>query len=182
LNSVIRLTIIPEGKKEADSIVVNLVRGNIKEIDTFFDGRLLPIGAKAPNFKFIRLSDGQQSDLSQFAGRIVVVEFWAAWCGPCIKATDELNSLQTKHPEWTRQVELLAINVDDKKEDTAKIIKSARWTNVSIGWAGPAALQQYRVAGLPTVFVIDREGNVAAVDHRLDIPSTIALLLKRSKK
>jgi thiol-disulfide isomerase/thioredoxin len=41
---------------------------------------LLPVGAKAPDFAFVRLADAQQSKLSELAGRIVIVEFWASWC------------------------------------------------------------------------------------------------------
>jgi thiol-disulfide isomerase/thioredoxin len=182
VKSIVRLTIIPQGKNESDSVVVSLVRGNIKEIDQFVDGRLLPLGTKAPSFKFTRLSDSEETDSSRLAGRIVVIEFWASWCGPCIKAVDDSDSLQAKHPEWAGQVELLAVSVDEKKEDAATIVKNAHWTSVSIGWAGPAVLQQYRIAGLPTVFVLDRKGNVAAVDHRLDIASTVAPLLKSSAK
>jgi hypothetical protein len=72
----------------------------------------------------------------------------------------------------------LAVSVDEKKEDASTIVKNARWTSVSVCWAGPDVLQQYLVAGLPTVFVIDQKGNVAAVDHRLDIASIVAKLLK----
>ncbi len=179
MKSVVRLTIIPEGKGETDSLVVSLVRGNIKEIDRFVDGRLLPRGAKAPNFKFTRLRDSRIIDTSQLAGRVMVVEFWASWCGPCIKAVNELESLQAKYPEWAGRVELLAVSVDENKDDAAAIVKDTLWTKISIGWAGPDVLQAYRVAGLPTVFVIDRDGTVAAAGHRLDIPATVAPLLKK---
>ncbi len=182
VKSVVRLTIIPKGKSEADCIVVSLVRGNIKEIDRFFDGRLLPPGTEAPKFKFTRFSDSQETSLSQFAGRVVVIEFCASWCGPCMKALEELDSLRSKHPEWEGRVELLAISVDETKEDVAAIAKIVHCTNVSIGWAGPAVLEQYRVAGLPTVFIVDQKGNITAADHRLDIPADVARLLKNSTK
>lgn len=182
VKSVVRLTIIPKGKSEADCIVVSFVRGNIKEIDRFFDGRLLPLGTEAPNFKFTRLGDSQETSLSQFAGRVVVIEFCASWCGPCMKALDELDSLRAKHPEWEGRVELLAISVDETKDDAAAIAKIAHCTNVSISWAGPSVLQQYRVAGLPTVFVVDQKGNITVADHRLDISANVTHLLKSSTK
>ncbi len=178
--SVVRLTIVPEGKGETDLLVVSLIRGHIKEIDTFIDGRLLPLGTKAPNFKFARLGDAGETDLSQLAGRIVVVEFWASWCGPCIKALDELESLHSQHPEWIGHVELLAVSVDERKEDAVKVFNKTQWSKVSTVWTGPDVLKLYRVNGLPTVFVIDQDGNVAAVDHRLDVPAEIKPLLERS--
>jgi len=180
IGTTVRLTIVPDGKKEKDRIVVSLTRGDIKEIDTFVDGRLLPLGEKAPSFKFVRLENAEEADLSQLAGRIVVVEFWATWCGPCIRAIDELEAFQEQHPEWKGQVELLAVSVDQRREDAVTLVSRMQWSKVSIVWAGPDVLRQYRVAGLPIVFVIDRDGSVAAVDHRLDIPEVIKPMLQRS--
>ncbi|MCH8241018.1 MAG: redoxin domain-containing protein [Planctomycetes bacterium] len=182
IGTVVRLTIVPEGKDETDHLVVSLIRGQIKIIDRFIDGRLLPLGTKAPNFKFARLGDAEETDLSQLAGRIVVVEFWASWCGPCIKALDELESLQAQHPEWTGQVEFLAVSVDERKEDAVTVFNRKHWSKFSTVWAGPDVQRLYRISGLPTVFVIDREGNVAAVDNFLDVPAAVKSLLQRSKE
>ena len=110
----------------------------------------------------------------------MVIEFWASWCGPCIKAVNELESLQAQHPEWIGQVELLAVSVDERKEDAVTVFNRTQWSKVSTVWAGPDVLKLYRVGGLPTVFVIDQNGNIAAVDHRLDVPAEIKPLLERS--
>jgi thiol-disulfide isomerase/thioredoxin len=178
--TVVRLTIIPEGMDDTDQLVVSLIRGDIKEIDSFIDGRLLPLGSKAPDFKFVPLGDGDQRNMSQLSGRVIVVEFWASWCGPCIKTVDELVSLHEQHPEWSGQVELLAVSVDERKQDAVSLYKSKPWSKISTVWAGPEVLRMYRVAGLPTTFVIDRDGTVAAVDHRVDVPVVIKQLLLRS--
>ncbi len=69
--TVVRLTMIPEGMAETDQLVVSLIRGDIKEINRFVHSGLLPLGAKAPNFKFTRLGDAEERDLFQLAGRIV---------------------------------------------------------------------------------------------------------------
>ena len=182
IGTVVRLTIVPEGRDETDRLVVSLTRGTIKEIDSWVDGRLLPIGAKAPNFKFAPLDDAEQTDLSQLSGRIVVIEFWASWCGPCIKALNELESLHAQHPEWTGQVEFLAVSVDERKEDAVTVFNRTHWSKFSTVWAGPDVLRLYRISGLPTVFVIDRDGNVAAVGIFLDVPAALKPLLQRSKE
>jgi thiol-disulfide isomerase/thioredoxin len=178
VQSVVRLTIIPEGRHEKDEFVVSLVRGEIKELAFFSDGRLLPVGTAAPNFKFTRLGDGKEADLSEFAGHIVVVEFWASWCGPCISAADHLESVLEQHPEWMGRVEILVVSVDEKREDAAKIFANKHWSKTSIVWAGPDVLKLYRVSGLPTMFVIDRDGLITAVNHRLDVPELIRPLLR----
>jgi len=182
IGTVVRLTIVPEGKDEEDQIVVSLVRGKIKEIGKFIDGRLLPIGTKAPEFSFAQLGNDEQADLSQFSGRIVVVEFWASWCGPCIKALDKLESLQAEHPEWKGQVELLGVSVDEKMEDAVAVLNRTHWSNISMVWTGPDVLRQYRISGLPTIFVLDRDGNVAAVDNSLDVSAVVQSLLERSNQ
>lgn len=176
--TTVRLTIVPAGKDPTNLLVVSLTRGDFKELNTFVDGRLLPVGATAPSFKFVRLVDGEVTELSQLAGRIVVIELWATWCGPCIRALDELESLQVEHPEWNGQVELVAVSVDEDREDAVKFFRDKRWSRISTVWAGPDVLKSYRVSGLPTMFVIDQDGQVVGADHRLDIPGLVKPLLR----
>ena len=180
VGTVVRLTIIPHGKVDADRVVVSMVRGTVKEIDQFVDGRLLPVGAPAPNFQFVHVDDARQSELSQLTGRVVILDFWASWCGPCVIGLDELESLREEHPEWTGKVEVLAVSVDERNEDAIAIFKEKGWSNFSAVWAGPEVLKAYRVAGLPTVFVLDRDGKVVAADHRLDIAAIVTSLLRGS--
>jgi hypothetical protein len=75
---------------------------------------------------------------------------------------------------------MLAVSVDEKKEDAITIFEQRNWPDLSAVWAGPEILKSYRVAGLPTVFVLNRDGNVVAVDHRLDIPAIIKPLLQQT--
>ena len=74
--TVVRLTIVPAGKSETDLQVVSLTRGEIEALNRFGDGKLIPVGSKAPNFRFTRLVDEEDAELSQHAGKILVLEFW----------------------------------------------------------------------------------------------------------
>ncbi len=177
IGTVVRLAIVPAGKDDADEVVVSLMRGDIKQIDSFVDGRLLPVGSKPPNFKFTRLNDKKEMQLSEFTGHVIVIEFWASWCGPCLKANEYLDSIGSQHPEWKDQVELLAVSIDENETEALASFTSHHWPNLTVAWAGPDAAKLYRISALPTTFVVDRNGLVAAVDHRLDIPTVIEPLL-----
>ena len=89
--------------------------------------------------------------------------------------------IAAQHPEWKGQVVLLAVSVDERIEDAAKCFAEHQWKNVSTVWAGPDVLKAYHGSSLPTVYVIDRNGNVAAANPRLDIPEILSPLLQPTK-
>ncbi|HEY1786298.1 MAG TPA: redoxin domain-containing protein, partial [Pirellulales bacterium] len=180
VGTTVRLTILPTGKAPGQTLVVSLVREAIKVLNTLGDGKLVPVGAAAPDFPFTRLAESVESQLSQLSGRIVIVDLWSVGCGPCIKALDELEVLLAEHPEWG-QIEIVGVNVDDVKETAAEFVaeKQARWSRISIVWAGPEVLKTYHISALPTMFVIDRDGKVVAADHELDLPELVGPLIAR---
>ena len=175
----VRLTILPAGKDPTELLVVSLTRGNLKELNRFVDGRLLPAGAAAPDFQFTRLVDGQTARLSQLSGHIVVLEFWFTGCHPCIDALDRMETLKAEHPEWNATVELVGVSVNDEMQDAVRLFREKQWSSVAIVWAGPDVAKAYRISGYPTLFLIDQDGKVVAADHRLDIAELVKPLLPR---
>lgn len=181
VGTVVRLTIVPAGKQPEDALVVSLVRSKIAAIDKFVDGRLIPPGEQAPDFEFTPLLDGikapKVTSLADLSGRIVVIEFWATWCGPCIKGIDRLQNVAASHPEWQGQVELLMVSVDDDLATAAKLNSEKKWSGLRCVWVGPEILKAYRVGGLPAVFVIGRDGKVVAAGSEKPVEDLIAPLL-----
>ena len=98
VGSTVRLTIVPAGKPEADARVVSLVRAQFKGI--WGDGKLLAAGADAPDLTLAGLPDERPERLSDHRGKVVVLVFWASWCGPCQEEMATLQTLPEKHPEW----------------------------------------------------------------------------------
>ena len=125
---------------------------------------LLASAGRAPNLSLKDL-EGKHQNLSALRGQIVVVNFWATWCGPC---QEELPRLSLLAKEWTgKDVRVVAVSIDEAK-DTAKIVpllerlQIVPSTNFEI-WTGSGAdtLPDFGLGNIvPGTVVIDPEGNI----------------------
>ena len=118
--------------------------------------------AQAPDFTLHAMS-GPDMRLQQQRGRVVMVNFWATWCGPCRQEMPQLNRLYEKYK--SSGFVLLGVNVDD---DTAKAAEVA----AKLGVTFPVLLDTeksvsklYDVSTMPSTMIIDRDGKVRYV-HR----------------
>jgi thiol-disulfide isomerase/thioredoxin len=108
--------------------------------------------------------DGLQIELAQLRGRVVLLDFWASWCGPCRAALPELRRLGERFAP--QGLVLLGINLD---EDRAAM--RAAMAEHGIGWpqiGGDPAREistRYGVSGIPTTVLIDRDGRLFMSGH-----------------
>jgi peroxiredoxin len=114
-------------------------------------------GAAAPDFT-LRSSNGPNLRLQEQRGRVVLVNFWATWCGPCRQEMPQLAKLYDKYR--SAGFVILGVSVDD---DAGKAGEVAR----SLGLAFPVLLDSdkavsklYDLATMPTTYLIDRDGRV----------------------
>jgi thiol-disulfide isomerase/thioredoxin len=173
--STVRLTFVPSGKDNSQTQLVTLVRGEVR--GRLSDGRLLTNGMKAPNIEMIVLTNRAAEHLSDYAGKIVVLEFWASWCSPCQKSMADLQLDLARHPDWKNKVVLIAASVDDTADIAAKHIQAKGWNQTHNVWLKAKDIQSYHVGGIPAAYVIDASGTIAASgfagDERLRIADIV---------
>lgn len=118
--------------------------------------------APAPDFTLEDLS-GNLFSLSRMRGRAVLLDFWASWCGPC---RAEMPALERLHREFVgRGLLVVGVNVDEPRETAARFIEQQGYTFTVLLDRGLEASMLYGARSLPTLVLVDAEGNVEAYGH-----------------
>lgn len=110
-------------------------------------------------------ANGDTLRLSSLKGKVVLLDFWASWCGPCRVANKGMSKLYGKFKN--KGFEIFSVSLDDSKEDWQKAVKKDKITWLQVidrgGWETPTA-QRWMIEALPTTYLIDREGRLLAMD------------------
>jgi len=105
-------------------------------------------------------TDGKAVNLKDWAGHVIVIDFWATWCGPCRKELPELGALEKEYRD--KGVKFLGIAVQSKKPDVDKFV-AANGIEFPMTLATPELITDFGgIQGVPTTFVFDKSGQVAA--------------------
>jgi thiol-disulfide isomerase/thioredoxin len=135
-------------------------------VDNLEQVRPMQSGDRAPAFALPAIEQGgalgHKVTLASEAGKIVVLDFWATWCRPCLASLPRLDALAKRH----RDVVVIAINLDDAKE-ARELFDAEHYQMLLVEDDGDTRLR-YGVAGIPHTVVIDREGMVRAVVRNSD--------------
>jgi thiol-disulfide isomerase/thioredoxin len=142
-------------------------RSTAKKISPFITTALLAAFFAAPAHALERGSVAPPFDLSgtngavklaKYQGKVVYLDFWASWCGPCRQSFSWMNEMQGKYAAQGLQV--IAVNLDEKKEDALRFLSSnpASFT-VAFDPNGATPLS-YRVMGMPTSLLIGTDGKI----------------------
>ncbi|MEJ7736730.1 MAG: TlpA disulfide reductase family protein [Chitinophagaceae bacterium] len=138
------------------------------------------VGQQAPDIALPNLR-GKIVKLSEMTGQVVLVDFWASWCGPCRKANPNLLSLYNKYKRNGFEIFGVSLDEDEAAYKKAIVADKMSWIQVqeSGGWEGPVA-SLWKVEEIPASYLLDRSGKIVAVNpEKTDLETKIIELLKK---
>ena len=122
------------------------------------------IDLKAPKF------NGSPFNLADLKGKVVLLDFWATWCGPCIAEIPNMRKLYAKYHE--QGFEIVGLSVDEDREDLENFMDKRRLPWIILhdqeNDGQHAVLKEYGIMGYPTMFLIGKDGNVVDIHARGD--------------
>ena len=135
---------------------------------------MLDIGKKAPNFSAPQ-PNGEFISLDDVRGKVTIIDFWAAWCGPCRRENPNVVKVYEKYHE--KGLEIISISLDgrsnqkDPKQQWLKAIEddNMNWYHVSnlMYFRDPVA-ELYNINSIPATFILDENGIIVAKNLRGD--------------
>ena len=126
-----------------------------------FKGKVLPDFSSAVDL------DGEPISLTDYRGKVVLLDFWAVWCVPCVAEMPNIRAVYKKY--HSKGFEVIGVSFDRDETVLREFIKENQlpWRQIFAGEkrSSPVA-QKYRIRGIPAQFLISREGKVISVDAR----------------
>ncbi len=160
---------------------------------------LIQVGMPAPNIS-LSSPDGKKYSLSDLKGKVVLLDFWASWCGPCRKSNPHVVEVYNKYKEKGFTVFSVSLDgIDSRsrsrfptdeayKEGLAQSKKN--WMDAiakdQLSWPyhvselnkwDTQAVREYGVSGIPKTFLIDRDGKIAAINPRFTLEEELLKIL-----
>lgn len=123
-------------------------------------------GGPAPDFEFETL-DGEKKRLKDLRGKIVLLDFWATWCIPCLRETPEL--MKTHRDFAGERFEILGLSVDRSAEPARDYVEEHElgWIQAYLGeWSESEVARRYGVKSLPSIWLVDARGQVVETGLR----------------
>lgn len=136
------------------------------------------------NCPMTNLKDGKSLSLEGFKGKVVYLDFWASWCGPCALSFPFMRDMAKKHA--SEGLELVAISVDESREEAEAFLTSHPTNFTVVHDPNGDCPKAYALETMPTSYLIDRKGMLREVHRgfsnadRQDLDRAILSLLKET--
>lgn len=111
----------------------------------------------APALSAVSIRDGSEVDLAALRGKVVLVEFWATWCVPCIASIPHYNELAATYPD------LAIIAVSQEDADTIGAFMATHQMDYTVGYFPESSEREFFVTAYPTLFIIDQAGTIRSL-------------------
>jgi thiol-disulfide isomerase/thioredoxin len=133
-----------------------------------------------PEIRFTAL-DGREVDIANLKGRVVLVDFWATWCGPCVGEIPHVKEAYEKyHPQG---FDIVGISLDSDKAALEKFVKAKElpWPQCfdGKGWQNKISAH-YGIESIPAMWLVDQKGNIVDTNAREDLAGKVARLLAQN--
>jgi thiol-disulfide isomerase/thioredoxin len=123
--------------------------------------------------------DGREVDLARLAGKVVLVDFWATWCSPCVAEIPHVKEAYDKL--HNRGFEIVGISFDQDKEKLEKFVaeREMKWPQYfdGKGWGNEFG-QKYGINGIPAMWLVDKKGNLRDMNARGALEEKVEKLLE----
>ena len=164
-------------------LLEELSKSKVPEIAELANSRLASakmmaeLKAKPLDLKF-KAFDGSDVDLEKLRGKVVLIDFWATWCGPCMAELPNVVKAYEQYKE--KGFEIIGISLDEEKADLARVLKAKKITWPQYfdgkGWENPYA-KKYGIEGIPAMWLVNKAGMVTDTDATEDLAEKIEKLL-----
>jgi len=152
---------------------------------TLYPANAVETGDQVPKFS-LTSADGKEVSISDFAGKVVYLDFWASWCPPCRVSLPWMNELQNKYS--SDDFVVVTINLDSDSSKAKRIIDEQRLTYpVLLDVQGKIA-KLFALPAMPTSFLIGRNGKISLVhsafrnEDKESLETSISKLIKEGTK
>jgi thiol-disulfide isomerase/thioredoxin len=173
----------PEAQKALYQKIVDLYPDSSRAESARGSLRRLDAVGKPFELAFTEATSGAEMSMKNLKGKVVVVDFWATWCGPCVAEMPKMKSLYAEYKE--KGVEFIGVSLDQKEGGLEKLKDFVHKEGITWpqyfqgdGWNSKFSMS-WGINSIPAVFVVDQEGKLYSVEARGRVESMIPELLSR---
>jgi len=133
-------------------------------LTTLFVQAQVKVGQDAPSITLPNVK-GDTVSLSSLKGKVVLIDFWASWCGPCRASNPNVVKLYNKYK--AKGFEVFGVSIDSKRSAWIKAIAHDKLTYTQVNDSGEwnaASAAKYGVEAIPATFLLNKEGKIVAID------------------
>jgi thiol-disulfide isomerase/thioredoxin len=173
----------PEAQKELYQRIVDLYPDSSAAESARGSLRRFEAVGKPFELEFTEAVSGAKISMKDLKGKVVVIDFWATWCGPCVAEMPKMKSLYAEYKD--KGVEFIGVSLDQKEGGLEKVKEFVHREGISWpqyfqgdGWNSEFS-RSWGINSIPAVFVVDQQGKLYSVEARGKLETLIPELLGR---